>query len=233
MENCLLVLGVGRSGTSSLGKGLAEQIGRYIPEPWRPKHPEYEKNSNVFFKNLENETNIVVKTLLIQKPIFYSESKLLDFFIELIDKFGINNTILIGRKNLQEHIVSQINLQYRVDLKHQYQNRVTAQQFHLNKHSIDNSWRIDDIPISYFEDKKLRSKILTELEIQNDNLFKVSEIFKKEIVWYEELYGENRNLSLDIIKSWKFDNIEINCKQLNNYLNPKYRYNKTKNYRLI
>ena len=36
-----------------------------------------------------------------------------------------------------------------------------------------------------------------------------------------------------IYLSWKFDDIEINCEQLNNYLHPKYKYNKTKNNRLI
>jgi len=64
-------------------------------------------------------------------------------------------------------------------------------------------------------------------------MFELSKLYNKDIVWYEDLYGNNRDLSLKIIKSWAFKDFEIDCIQLNEYLDPKYKYNKSNFDKLI
>ena len=50
------------------------------------------------------------------------------------------------------------------------------------------------------------------------------------MIYYEDLYGDDRNKSLEIIKSWKLD---IDNGKLNEILNPKFRYRQLKNKDII
>lgn len=234
MKNSFLVLGCKRSGTTSLGYALTEQInGVYIGEPFRPGLLEYEENCTTLFNDLPNRNNIVLKTLLRQKPKYFDKS-LFDFFTYLIDLFGIENTILIGRKNFEEHVLSHINLYYQSDLHKRYypQTKPESQDsFSINKHRTSKPWVLKDIPKEYLQNERLIKKAQNDITVHRENLFKVSKMFNKEIVWYEELYGKDRNLSLEIIKSWNLKNVV--SEELNSYLDPKYKYNKTGNMSLI
>jgi hypothetical protein len=232
MQNSLLVLGCKRSGTTSLGLGLTKQLkGSYIGEPFRSGLPNYEENCTTLLKDLPNRNNIVLKTLLGQKPKYFDKS-LLSFFTYLIDLFGIDNTVLIGRKNFDEHVISHINLYYQSDLSHRHPTEQSSSGFFIhNKHHIYKPWRLKDIPKEYLENKKLIEKAKDNIKLHQTNLFQVSKIFNKEITWYEDLYGKDRDLSLSIIKSWNFNNVA--SEELNNYLHPKYKYNKTGSTKLI
>jgi len=42
-----------------------------------------------------------------------------------------------------------------------------------------------------------------------------------DITWYEDLFGNDRKKSLDIIKSW---NLDLDSNQLNEDLHPKNKY---------
>lgn len=234
MQNSFLVLGCTRSGTTSLGRGLTQQIkGNFIGEPFHGSAPNYEENCTTLLNDLPNRSNTVLKNLVSQKPKYFDKS-LLDFLMYLIDLFGSENTILIGRKNFDEHVISAINLNYQSDLRKRYSKIDPLTNWYIPgkyySHST-RSWRLKDIPKEYLENKQVIKKAQNKITEQHENLFKVSKMSNKKIVWYEDLYGKDRDLSLNIIKSWNLNNVV--SEELNNYLNPKYKYNKTGNTRLI
>lgn len=206
----ILIIGVGRSGTTSLLNGIAKQEYTKIHEP-------YNKNNNKKF-TLSND-NIVLKTIFGQVPknyekeleVFYQQETIWKEFIkELIPKF--DKIIWLDRKNMTEHCESFINLHYKESLKPPI--------------SVFNKWKIEEIPKSFNTDTYNKRIYNTLKNVKK--LFKelVDELNYK-ITWYEDLYGEDRIKSLETINKW---NLELNQFDLNEYLTPsnKYRqYNKS------
>ena len=230
-KNSILILGIARSGTTSLGKGLAHQgAGEYIGEPWRLSRLEYKENSSsIFFNYIKEAINVVLKSNILQVPYSYDRPTPLDFHKYLISIFGIENTILITRKNLDEHVDSRMHLRYRSLLNDKY-NPLKKEG---RKHSSHRPYRASLIPKSFLQNSKVRQKTTDRIIRERKAIFELSKLFNKDIVWYEDLYGNDRDLSLKIIKSWAFKDFEIDCTQLNEYLDPKYKYNKSNFNKLI
>jgi len=223
-KKSIFILGVNRSGTTSLAINLGKQIGRYIIEPWgKRKHI-----NNYPISNVADKYNTVLKSIINQKP----EQRKEDFFhflVELVEYFGIDNTIFITRKNFDEHILSYSNLMYAKYKFDEHFKKTGIKDFSFFK-NMSKSWKISDLPKSYLHNQELQDKYRSILSKQNHLLSKLSSHFGKKIIWYEDLYGKDRKLSLDIIKSWKFD---INCNLLNEQLDPKFKYMKKEEFRLL
>jgi len=63
-----------------------------------------------------------------------------------------------------------------------------------------------------------------DLQIYFDVMYEISDELSIPLVFYEDLYGEDRNKSLDIINNW---NLPINSTRVNEYLHPKFKYRKS------
>ena len=213
INDSILIISCARSGSSTLARSLFKQRKHLINEPWNSK-TENSKDPNSFFKNtypivnISNIKSTVVKTLSNQKPINYSKSQI-DFLCELIKLYGISNTIFLSRKSFQEHIESFTNLRYKIS-KYGYN----------SGHEAD-KWSINDIDKNFLNNKVEKNYIFSYIKESRDNIEYISKIFDKKISWYEDLYGNDRELSLNIINSWGLD---IDSKKVNKLLNPKMRY---------
>ena len=233
--NSILILGLARSGTTSLGKGLAHQgVGEFVGEPWRSNNPKYRENSSsIFFDYIKEAINIVLKSIITHVPYAYDRPTPLDFYKYLISIFGIENTILITRKNLDEHVDSRMHLRYKSLLKDKYKPLEEAGKSYINKHAAHVPYRSSFTPKSFLQNRKERQMVIDYTIQERKVMFELSKLYNKDIVWYEDLYGNDRDLSLKIIKSWAFKDFEIDCIQLNEYLDPKYKYNKSNFDKLI
>lgn len=91
-----LIIALPRTGSTRLGRDLSiKNKGRYVFEPYNPDNPhEYDVNEN----------NIVLKTLMFQKPPHIDEDKIIDWLVEFVKEF--DEVILLKRKNITECIES-------------------------------------------------------------------------------------------------------------------------------
>ena len=194
----ILIIGIGRSGTTSLLNGIAKQGYTKIYEPYGPKN--YKKKFT-----LSND-NIVVKTIFGQLPKNYKK-EWKEFIKELIPKF--DRIIWLDRKNMIEHCESFINLHYISSLQ--------------QPTSIHEKWKMDDIP-KPFNTEAYNKKITKALHAEKQPFKELVDELNYKITWYEDLYGKDRIHSLETINKW---NLELNPFDLNEYLTPskKYRQN--------
>lgn len=227
----ILIVGIGRCGTISLSNGLSNQNYHLIPEPfsmdttnsfvsekkfqfgWWNRNKETELN---FFLN--KERNTLVKTLVGQTPKHYHGFKNWQSFIsEFVKNF--DKVLWMDRKNLDEHFLSIVNLTYKVNTN---LNDVVGPWY--------KRWYSSDIPpkvIDEFEKGGLKEKLIHDKKILHETIKNL----KGDIIWYEELYGEDRNKSLEIINSWGIDNID--SEKLNDYLHPSNRLKQTTKRQMI
>ena len=213
----VLLVGIGRCGTNSLTDGFYKQGYHTIPEPFKidditykslPEEFHFAKWTTLKEKDFYSSThkNLMVKTLVNQTPIeYHGKIDWQTFIIEFIKEF--DKIIWLDRKNLDEHFLSIINLTYRAN-----SNKDSKAWF--------KKWHIDDVPQSVIDEFKqhgVKEKLIYDKKILHDVIYKLG----GNITWYEDLYGEDRDKSLEIIKSWDIPN--LNCNKLNHHLHPSNR----------
>ena len=228
-KKSILIVGVHRSGTTFLGGKLGKQIGKFISEPWNSwVHIDSYKASTYPIDSYISKSDTVIKTFPDQLPINYTGSKL-DWLLEVVEYIGVSRTILISRKNFKEHLTSYTNLMYRVYKHRQFYKHTGIFDSSL-KLPVHSEWREEDIPEWYFNLKDEEKKNKNDLTKNRDLLFNLSTTIDKKITWYEDLFGGDREKSLEIIKSWNFN---INENKLNTDLNPKYKKKKSNRTEII
>lgn len=223
----ILIIATPRSGGTSLTSGIGEQNYYPIHEPFNvPLHSKHTpgKHFDCLYCNsintnewhtkvnqypievMNNNTNIVLRTLSLQKPknIKYQIS---DFQQKFITEF--DTVILLDRRSEIEHKESYLNLIWRME---------------TNK-SIKARWNSSSIPDKYREEFDFDKKY-TKLEDFKKQLKLISDTIKVPITYYEDLFGEDRMKSFETIN--KLD-IDIDPFDLNDYLHPKGRYRQSEN----
>ena len=193
-------------------------------EPWANKKEE----GSYPLSTIVGKYDTVLKSIINHKPTQH-QGDLFSFLIELVEYFGIDNTILITRKNFEDHLLSFSNLMYGQYKFKEHFKKTGIKNFQL-KQNNSRRWKVSDLPESYLNNKKLQQEYRSILTERRNLLFKLSSHFRKKVVWYEDLYGKDRKLSLNIIKSWKFD---IDCNLLNQQLNPEFKYMVKEELRLL
>lgn len=193
----VLILGISRSGTTSLLKGFKHQKYITVGEPFNNAI-----NLNRDYPPVEliDNDNICVKTLCNQIPnnldiSFYAFIKK---FIKEFDKI-----ILLDRKNNIEHEESFMHMYWRLSIN---------QLAHTK-------WSSGVVP-NDFKENFYKDGGMNRLYLQKEQLKKISSYINTPITWYEELYGEDRIQSLKVITKWDLD---LDSNLLNNYLNPKHK----------
>ena len=189
----ILIISPPRCGSTSLLNCICDVSGyNTINEPYY-----IEKTEQVY--PLEIPTNSVVKMLSNQVPTQFGTS---DDFIKYIlsIKSDYDRIILLNRRNKKQHLES-------------WANWVVRYKRNDDTHMI---WYADDIKkeltnVSYDRD----------LKYHVNRIYDIFNILSIPITFYEDLFGDDRQLSLNIIKQW---DLGIDVLQLNELLNPRNKY---------
>ena len=189
----ILIISPPRCGSTSLIKSIRDISGYHmINEPYYIE-PVKQKYPLIL------KDNSVVKMISKQVPHKYGTSA--DFIKYIVSiKNDYDKIILLNRRNKTNHLESWANLMIK-----QKQNNDT--------HMI---WYSDDI-------EKELNHVSYDIDLKHhvDSIYDISDILSIPITFYEDLYGDDRELSLNIIKQWDLDIDEL---QLNELLNPRNRY---------
>lgn len=204
----ILILGIGRSGTTNLIKGLGDCL------PYKMYGEPFNRNLTPTLtpEKVLSHKNVIVKTLIDQMDREYwvdFEGDLEDFYKKTMDfnlKFlkNFDNVILLSRKNQKENIESRL-----------------YQRTYGNKQT----WHVPYFIPGSFKDDKLIETVTNRVKYGAETLEKVSKQINIPITWYEDLYSGDKNKIKPIIDSW---GLEIEIEKLYPYLDPskKYRQNK-------
>jgi len=201
----ILIIAVPRTGSTSLAINIGKENYHEIHEPYNPILDGYEKN---LYPNKEiDKDRLVVKHTISDEPHekyvkFKSNIHLLIDYVKYFDK-----VILLDRKISQEHLESFLSLKY-------------TQEQKVSSHS---RWELSTIPTEWIDNHMLEYK--KELDILKSEIESLSKIIDIPITYYEDLYGEDRIHSFEIINKWELD---LDPFQLNEYLHPSNRYRITK-----
>lgn len=201
----ILIISPPRCGSTALLKHISDGTNsKRISEPFN-----YDLHKNIEYTYpMVLDQHYVIKYITTQTP---KEHGTPDDFVDFItsDVLNYDKVILLSRRNKIEHMESLINLHMRMSSG----KNVLAQ------------WHGDDIKhipfnydIGYLLNKYVNmiNKISLNLDIP--------------ITYYEDLYGEDRIKSHDIIKNW---NLDIDVNLLNEKTNPQYRNRQFKERTLI
>jgi len=205
----ILIIAPPRCGTTSLLINISK-LSDYVVTMSHPHLISIPSSSWITEKQLY-PFNIINNSVI--KIVSYQLSKndgklsnLLDFIDSAYRDY--DKVILLNRRNEKEHFESYVNLSVRFK----------------NNQNPNHPWFFQDI------ENKLSTVLLNEITLYRTVINKLSSELSIPIIYYEDLYGKDRNKSLEIIKSWKLD---INNGELNEILNPKFRYRQPKNKDII
>ena len=105
----VLLYALPRTGSTNLGEGLARSLNlEYFFEPFSYFRPK--KEQSIFYNQIKQQDNILVKHLCDHSPIRNSELR-----SEFFSLFDI--TICLTRRNFIDHLESMIHLHYLRKLK--------------------------------------------------------------------------------------------------------------------
>lgn len=193
----ILIIGVSRSGTSSLRKAIMKQGYQSIGEPFNRG---FNKTHKYPLEILKND-KVCIKTLCGQTALNWKGTSL-EFQLKLSKDF--DKIILLDRKNIIEHKESYLHMMWRVD----------------NKQPVMLKWRPSDIPEEYKKDFESDGRY-EDFKKQKEEIKLISEKLNIPITYYEELYSSDRMYSFEIINKWGLDDIEPF--DLNDELDPIYK----------
>jgi len=198
----ILIIGIPRTGSTSLWSNIINLGYSGLMEPYRRYNHNYLKYP--YPLDISKNEKVVVKHLIhdIPRKKYIGNMSDIDICKEMSEQF--DKTIILDRRNSQEMLESYIGLYYNLD----------------NNMDIHSSWEFSNIPKEYVNQFILdnKHKLIYDFKTKIQTL---STLLSIPITYYEDLYGEDRELSLNIIKSWKLD---IDEERLNDTLNPLNRY---------
>lgn len=207
----ILIISPPRCGSTSLLRNISK-LSDYdmILEPYMGNDPLSSRAKEKIPYPFDVPDNFIVKMITNQLPkkFVYTETSNTFFnFITSIYK-DYDMVILLSRRNEKEHFESYVNLRIR----------------NKNKDNPFQPWFFEDI------ENKLSTVLLNEITLYRTIINMISTKLSIPIIYYEDLYGKDRNKSLEIIKSWK---LGIDNNKLNECLHPKFRYRQLKNKDII
>jgi hypothetical protein len=197
----ILIIGIFRTGSTSLLYNISKQGYKPIFEPYNKNH-----FVNMKYKyplsELNLYENLVVKSLTDQ--VHTDGINSVDMYVEFSRYF--DNVILLSRRNREDHFISFLNSLYQIK-----NGKSSHLKYELNEKKIYNFHSNDFI-------NECKIHINKQYEILNS----ISSILNIPITFYEDLYSINTELSYKILKNIIPDNIDIS--QLLKYLDVKNKY---------
>lgn len=199
----ILVVGVARTGTSSVLDGIVSQNYQRISEPFNTVF-----RDSIITDPLKDTMNrVAVKCLIDQLPDYSISYE--DFYSDFSRNF--DRVILLDRKNYKEHWISFVNL----ILKNK--KKLADNSNEWPQHKKWNESEISNLDI----DRVIKEGWLTNFHNQKVAINKLSEIISTPITYYEDLFSFNRSIATNLISSW---NLEINTLGLVKFLDPSKKY---------
>ena len=204
----ILIISPPRCGSTALLFNLKSTLeyNQTFQEPYLYKTYNKAFTNNGIFEQeypLKLSNNSIVKTMTYQVASQYGNPKDFTSFISEW-KTEFDKIILLSRKDKHEHFVSWVNL-------------VERQKAGISVHQ---KWNISQI------ESKLKNYNYSELKQHRYAIEELSKLFNLPITYYEDLYGEDRIQSLEVITKWGLD-LDIN--KLNELSNPRYKLKQNKN----
>ena len=199
----ILIVGIGRSGTTSLLKGIESQGFYGISEPYN----EWIRSELSYpLEELDKYDKIVVKNNLGQKPKNYKST-----WVEFLKEFSksFDKLIFLDRSNFDEHYESVINLWYKS---------------HVQKQPVMSKWSSEDIP-NLFRAGFSMGGGRQRLQKEKDELKQLANDLKCDITYYEDLYSNDIHMVNQTIWDWK---LPLNNNELRIYLDPIHKLKKDK-----
>lgn len=198
----LLILSSGRAGSTSLQKGLHQNIKNSVIcfEPFNLERSNLINTDSLFKDHIININKISKNKLYIEKNLihqpnsFYS-NRTIDFYLKYISYF--DKIILLVRKNVDEVADSYSNA------------------------NINNNWHCSYKPIKAIP-PDIKQRYWYDSINFNNLLYTFSDVTKIPIVYYEDLFSGNKNYIKNFLKI--FDIKVNNFNQFYKYLSPKNRY---------
>lgn len=195
----VLIIGVGRSGTTTLIKALGILLKlKQCGEPWNRM---IRDGRDIPEKDVISNYGIV-KTLIDHIPLSYAAGKnkeeywnnCINFYRTFVSNY--DKVILLSRKERKGIALS---------AAHQYSRPTTFQ-----------AWQE---PYVALPENELKINI-NHVNRACDTLEKLSEVINVPITWYEDLYSGDRNNISNSIAKW---NIDISVEEIYKFVDPKYR----------
>jgi len=146
--------------------------------------------------------NCVVKMITSQVPEEFGKPNEFCKFIKTLYK-DYDRTIILGRKNLNEHFESFLNLRMR-----------------LNKENVHAPWYINELE-TYNKSLELIDQLKATLKKNLEMINQIQIELNIPIIFYEDLYGSDREKSFNILKNL---DLELDVNLLNKKLHPKFKY---------
>lgn len=203
----ILILGIYRTGSTSLQYGISEQGYTPIFEPYNQNRI-HRKQYQFPMIELRGSNDIVVKCITDQIPSNVFKNSI-QFYSNFINSFDL--TILLSRRNIEDHFISFLHQHY-----HRLNNMDSHKKYEVNMNLIYDYFTSDFI-----------DKSKEHLLIQYDTIEKISSGTMIPITYYEDLYNSDKDVVLNTLSNFNLYNIDIN--KLSDYLNinKKYRITKT------
>ena len=192
----VLIIALPRTGSTALMKALGSILNlKTVNEPY------YEHNPNLQTYPLKEKDSFIEKSMLNHLPSNIKESNI-HFFSRYSKEF--DKTILLGRRDLDAMTES---FMYALNT-----NGIWAKGWH-DTYVIKDSFKLEEF-------KQHRKKV----EKWMSNIKKLSEISSIPITWYEDLYSGDKDLVLNLIKSWK---LPLDYNYLKVFIDPVKKYRKS------
>jgi hypothetical protein len=152
-----------------------------------------------------------------------NQDRVIKFQTEFCKQF--DKVILLDRKNEIEHWKSYQNLINKINLN---ETSTTNKDYRPDSiitfsNTIFKPWYEEELT-QKLTDKLIRLGWQERFQMEKTWMKELSEKMNIPITYYEDLYGEDRMYSFDIINKWGLD---LDPFILNDYLNPKYKLKQT------
>jgi len=212
----VLIMAAPRTGSTSLMHNLSITAGfSFKHEPYNHEFKPGNVPHGLDFSFLDTlNDDVIVKSMVGQIPIGEEDS--IDFLLKFMK--WADYTILLSRRNKQEHLESWVNLWHKI-------NRIPKSQKHTQ---INGQWWISDIEdiLPQFNYNEEGPDGYPSLRFYTDRVEEISKILNHPITYYEDLYSSDFNTRVSTFKSLNlpntFDSMELARKS-----NPQRKYRTT------
>ena len=202
----ILILSSGRAGSSTLAASLKHSIKNvkgYF-EPFNPQHG-FIKDSESFEKHMSEIHKQSSDKIIISKEIIPSilhHSKSVDLLIHRANSYSkcFDRVILLARKDQQKAIES-------------FSYAILTNKWH-DKYSLNNLDTISENILNEAEDR---------IKVSNKVLELISFKWKSPIIYYEDLFSENKNFKLNFLKIYNLDHL-VDKNIFFNFIDSKNKY---------
>ncbi|MGA0277776.1 MAG: hypothetical protein ACO3LF_07760 [Candidatus Kariarchaeum pelagius] len=223
-----LILAIPRTGSSRLNMVLGKFHEISFHEPFNELTEANISNKKIYPDLILDNKNLLIKQLISQVPSNIEHIHQIDFNTEMASMF--NNVILLDRRDFDSHWNSIVNLLKKIHQKVEFNKKNGDYIFKYQKQfDVQQPWVLDELTNKDYS-RALEVGADKTLEIEKLNLQIISKNLNIPITYYEDLFGDDRELSKSIIESW---DLNFDVDYINEKLHPKFKGFRGKNRQIL